>query len=132
MDQAERFDAALILPFLVVALPTLYLSNRLYKRLFASTPKNDPAVTGIGRGAPGFLTSVKKVQVPAHLMARIRAGEDVSAEEVTAAIEEEQRKAQAEESTASARKVREGVDEDWLPKEQQSSGSSSKGRRRKK
>ncbi|AYO42284.1 hypothetical protein DNF11_1334 [Malassezia restricta CBS 7877] len=41
--------------------------------------------TGLGRGAPGFQTNVKRVALPAELVARIRAGEQVSAEEITAA-----------------------------------------------
>ncbi|CAD6893895.1 unnamed protein product [Tilletia controversa] len=44
--------------------------------------------TGIGRGAPGFQTSVKRVAVPAALAARIRAGEQVSPEEIEAAQRE--------------------------------------------
>lgn len=52
----------------------------------------DPA-TGLGRGAPGFRmclfltpeTNVRQVALPADLVARIRAGEQVSAEEITAA-----------------------------------------------
>ncbi|KAK0556397.1 hypothetical protein OC846_001222 [Tilletia horrida] len=44
--------------------------------------------TGIGRGAPGFQTSVKRIAVPAALAARIRAGEQVSPEEIEAAQRE--------------------------------------------
>ncbi|KAE8216158.1 hypothetical protein CF327_g622 [Tilletia walkeri] len=44
--------------------------------------------TGIGRGAPGFQTGVKRVAVPAALAARIRAGEQVSPEEIEAAQRE--------------------------------------------
>lgn len=54
----------------------------------------DPS-TGLGRGAPGFRTywvltaetNVRRVALPADLVARIRAGEQVSAEEITAAQE---------------------------------------------
>ncbi|PWN24688.1 hypothetical protein BDZ90DRAFT_262909 [Jaminaea rosea] len=53
--------------------------------------KYDPK-TGIGRGAPGFQTNVTRIAVPAHIVARIRAGEDVSAEEITAAQEAEAKK----------------------------------------
>ncbi|KAJ6508976.1 hypothetical protein C8R45DRAFT_969469 [Mycena sanguinolenta] len=42
-------------------------------------------VHGIGKGAPGFQTSVRKIRVPPELMARIRAGEDVSPDEIAAA-----------------------------------------------
>lgn len=55
-----------------------------------STGAYDPA-TGLGRGAPGFRklylteTNVKRIALPADIVARIRAGEQVSAEEITAA-----------------------------------------------
>ncbi|WFD33709.1 hypothetical protein MCUN1_000522 [Malassezia cuniculi] len=51
-----------------------------------STGEYDPA-TGIGRGAPGFQTNVKRIALPADIVRRIRAGEQVSAEEITAAQE---------------------------------------------
>jgi hypothetical protein len=41
--------------------------------------------TGIGKGAPGFLTGVKRVAVPPEIVARLRRGEDVSPEEIEAA-----------------------------------------------
>jgi hypothetical protein len=40
--------------------------------------------TGIGKGAPGFLTSVKKVAVTPEIAARLRRGEHVSPEEIAA------------------------------------------------
>ncbi|KAJ7288537.1 hypothetical protein C8J57DRAFT_1047799 [Mycena rebaudengoi] len=40
---------------------------------------------GIGKGAPGFQTNVRKIRVPPELMARIRRGEDVSPDEIAAA-----------------------------------------------
>ncbi|KAJ7043951.1 hypothetical protein C8F04DRAFT_1027719 [Mycena alexandri] len=40
---------------------------------------------GIGKGAPGFQTNVRKVRIPPDLMRRIRAGEDVSPDEIAAA-----------------------------------------------
>ncbi|TFK29064.1 hypothetical protein FA15DRAFT_752865 [Coprinopsis marcescibilis] len=42
-------------------------------------------VHGIGRGAKGFQTNVRKVRVTPEIAARIRRGEDVSAEEIAAA-----------------------------------------------
>jgi len=42
-------------------------------------------VHGIGKGAPGFQTNVRKIRVPPELMARIRRGEDVSPDEIAAA-----------------------------------------------
>ena len=67
----------------------LYLLSRRLR--LASSPARarayDPK-TGLGRGAPGFQTNVARVAVPAHIVARIRAGEEVSAEEITRAQEE--------------------------------------------
>jgi hypothetical protein len=40
--------------------------------------------TGIGKGAPGFLTSVKRVAVTPEIAARIRRGETVTPEEIEA------------------------------------------------
>ncbi|CEH19433.1 zinc-binding oxidoreductase [Ceraceosorus bombacis] len=60
------------------------------------TGKYDPS-TGLGRGAPGFTTNVARIPVPAHIVARIRAGEEVSAEEITAAQDEVRRKMEREE-----------------------------------
>ena len=76
-------------------------------------PKSDGAydpATGIGRGAPGFRksrlteTNVKRIALPADIVARIRAGEEVSAEEITLA---QQRAASAQ---AAPKKENE-----WLP-----------------
>ncbi|KAL9939236.1 hypothetical protein V8E36_002049 [Tilletia maclaganii] len=66
---------------LVLAFLPFFFDKR--KRVGAYDPR-----TGIGRGAPGFQTSVKRVAVPAAIAARIRAGEDVSPEEIEAAQRE--------------------------------------------
>ncbi|CAK5284299.1 unnamed protein product [Mycena citricolor] len=42
-------------------------------------------VHGIGKGAPGFQTNVRRVRVTPEIMARIQRGEDVSPEEIAAA-----------------------------------------------
>lgn len=72
-----------------------------------TSPKSqayDPK-TGLGRGAPGFQTNIKRIAVPPEIMARIRAGEEVSADEITAAQDkmrrEEQKKAEQEAAAAS-------------------------------
>lgn len=64
--------------------------------------------TGLGRGAPGFQTNVARIAVPAHIVARIRAGEDVSAEEITRA-QDEARRAAEKEAEASAREAAKGT-----------------------
>ncbi|KAK0521046.1 hypothetical protein OC834_004848 [Tilletia horrida] len=66
---------------LIAAFIPFFFDKR--KRVGAYDPK-----TGIGRGAPGFQTGVKRVAVPAALAARIRAGEEVSPEEIEAAQRE--------------------------------------------
>ncbi|KAJ4482463.1 hypothetical protein J3R30DRAFT_3656500 [Lentinula aciculospora] len=40
---------------------------------------------GIGKGAPGFQTNVRRIRVTPEIAARIRRGEEVSPEEITAA-----------------------------------------------
>lgn len=135
------FDTALLPPLLFFAVPVFLISTRIYKYLKPASAQTYDPKTGIGRGAPGFTTNTRKVAIPRHLAERIRAGEDVSAEEVTAALEEERERLEKEEreqrerEEAEARgkktmKVPESVDEDWLP-----AGATQKGgqaRRRKK
>jgi len=74
-----------------------------------STPKAYDPKTGLGRGAPGFQTNIKRIAVPPEIIARIRAGEEVSAEEITAAQdkmrreeEEKERRAELEAAGGSA------------------------------
>ncbi|KAJ7163369.1 hypothetical protein C8R46DRAFT_1282029 [Mycena filopes] len=58
---------------------------------------------GIGKGAPGFQTNVRKIRIPPDLMRRIRAGEDVSPDEIAAAsarMEREEREGVAKEEKA--------------------------------
>jgi hypothetical protein len=64
----------------LLAIPSIYIY--VSRALAARKLKK----TGIGKGAPGFLTSVKRVAVPPEIAARIRRGEEVSPEEISAAI----------------------------------------------
>lgn len=78
-----------------VGLPVagLLFFARLRSNKAAGDPRNqayDPK-TGLGRGAPGFQTNVKRIAVPPEIVARIRAGEEVSAEEITRAQERMQK-----------------------------------------
>lgn len=135
---------------LIVGIPTLYLLWRVLSRRRA---EHKLKTEGIGRGAPGFLTGVKKVALPRDIAERIKRGEEVSAEEVTLALERERAKAEGGEVEEPAEemkgrkarakrvheeprplKVPEGVDEEWLPKGATTVGGSGagKGRRRKK
>nr|GAT50527.1 predicted protein [Mycena chlorophos] len=79
-----------------IAIPSFLLVSGYYARKWYLARRLK--VHGIGKGAPGFQTSVKKVRVPPEIMERIRRGEDVSAEEVTAAMA----KMEAEEKAAAA------------------------------
>lgn len=104
---------SLLPPLLLVGLPVAFVGYRIYRFLSpgggatGSRQGYDPK-TGIGRGAPGFQTGVKRVAIPPALAARIRAGEEVSAEEVTEAIEAERERLAQEEAdeAAKARKVK--------------------------
>lgn len=58
--------------------------------------------TGLGRGAPGFQTNIKRIAVPPEIIARIRAGEEVSAEEITAAQDKMRREEEAKEKKTTA------------------------------
>ena len=115
------------------------------------TGKYDPK-TGLGRGGPGFRkfsfamnpvfgavvltcaslkrwnatteTGVKRVAVTPEIAARMRAGEQVSAEEIEASIARAQSQSQA--SSSAVRNP--NVDQDWLPQ----AGRSPAGKKNKK
>ncbi|GAA5986547.1 hypothetical protein JCM11641_003670 [Rhodosporidiobolus odoratus] len=96
---------------LLLSLPLLYLSYRLYTSFTSPVSKPYDPKTGLGRGAPGFQTGVRRVQIPPALAARIRAGEEVSAEEVTKALEEEKERIKKEDEEE-RRRVEGGVEEE--------------------
>ncbi|KAJ8515362.1 hypothetical protein ONZ45_g7196 [Pleurotus djamor] len=98
---------------------------------------------GIGRGAPGFQTNVRKVQITPEIAARLRRGEEVSAEEITAAIAkaEENRRLGIDENTTSGSpastpepptrtSVKEEPVNEWLPESVTSQKKRGKGKRR--
>lgn len=111
-------------------MPVVLASSRLYY-YFKPDPKPSSynPETGLGRGAPGFLTGSRKVALPLHIAARIKMGEEVSPEEITEALEEqrlleleEERKrllaeerAERERNGIKEMKIPDSVDEDWLP-----------------
>ncbi|GAA5823922.1 hypothetical protein JCM5353_007337 [Sporobolomyces roseus] len=112
-------DPALIAPILILSVPALYFTYGVILRLTQGPQKTYNPTTGIGRGAPGFQTGVKKVAIPPELAARIRAGEDVSAEEVTEALDKERERMRKEEEEeerlkSGGKKLPEGVDSEWL------------------
>lgn len=96
-------------------------SKRKSKKPASYTGAYDPS-TGLGRGAPGFQTNIQKVSISPGLAARIRAGEDVSAEEVTRDLEQQKLLAQQGRSAGGlggaadqSKPLPESVDPDWLP-----------------
>ncbi|KAF8577905.1 hypothetical protein K439DRAFT_1363564 [Ramaria rubella] len=103
--------AWVIVPILLVPLG-FFVRSRLAARKLART--------GIGRGAPGFQTSVRRIAVTPEIAARLRAGEHVPPEEIAAAQE-----AAAASGTISAAKDKEksqpsdAAEEEnvWLPEE---------------
>jgi len=90
------------------------------------------AKTGIGRGAPGFQTGVRKLAVTPEIAARLRAGEQVSPEEIAAATAAAQ--AKQEEAERKAKSQPEEDDEnEWLPDElKRANKGSVRGRKGKK
>ena len=82
-----RFPLIAVPVVLVLASLSPYILPGKHQRHGAGSQAYDPR-TGIGRGAPGFQTNVTKVAIPPDIAARIRAGEDVSAEEITQALED--------------------------------------------
>lgn len=104
-------------------------------RAFFKTPSNswrsqkyDPK-TGLGRGAPGFHTNVQRVAVPPEIMERIRRGEEVSADEITAA--QERMKRGEPEPAAKQKKQQQQQQQpenEWLPATPTRSGGGAKKR----
>lgn len=126
-------DAQLVAVGLVVSVPLLFAVYKVYSNLTslsAATKKKQQqgsdSDTFIGRGAPGFATGSKRVALPRELAERIRRGEEVSAEEVTAALERVQR-GETEEQTQKPK-------DDFLPEgvatSRTASGSGSRRRKR--
>ncbi|KAK7048229.1 hypothetical protein R3P38DRAFT_2868118, partial [Favolaschia claudopus] len=66
-----------------IAIPSVLLVSGYFVRKWYLARRL--RVHGIGKGAPGFQTNVRKVRVSPEIMARIRAGEDVSPDEIAAA-----------------------------------------------
>ncbi|KAJ7505462.1 hypothetical protein B0H11DRAFT_1978828 [Mycena galericulata] len=79
-----------------IAIPSVLLVSGYFARKWYLARRL--RVHGIGKGAPGFQTNVRKIRVPPELMARIRRGEDVSPDEIAAAsarMEAEEREGSA-------------------------------------
>ncbi|KIY69319.1 hypothetical protein CYLTODRAFT_372904 [Cylindrobasidium torrendii FP15055 ss-10] len=91
--------------------------------------------TGIGKGAPGFQTNVRRVRVTADVAARIQRGEQVSPDEIAASIARAQREDEsAANSTSTSAKSPPTPppepENEWLP-QNLSSGKKQPKRRKK-
>lgn len=83
MPSSGWLDPSLIPVYGVVA-ATAYFVGRYVDQTFIRPPSK----TGFGKGAPGFMTNVKKVAITPELAERLRRGEEVTPEEIAAAQEE--------------------------------------------
>ncbi|KAF8899807.1 hypothetical protein CPB84DRAFT_1780032 [Gymnopilus junonius] len=87
-----------------VTLPPVLLISAYYVRKWYLARQLN--LYGIGKGAPGFQTNVRRVRVTPEIAARIRRGEDVSPAEIEAASraadeEEERQKLSSSPNSAS-------------------------------
>ncbi|PWN50349.1 hypothetical protein IE53DRAFT_315964, partial [Violaceomyces palustris] len=124
-----------IVPLFIVG----YVATKLRggdKRGRGFDQKYDPK-TGIGRGAPGFQTGVKKLQVTPEIAARLRNGENVSQEEMEESLKRFQESKATQGMTTAINKSRNQVkkekmvqDNEWLS-HLSSSPSPSGGRKKK-
>ncbi|KAF9468746.1 hypothetical protein BDZ94DRAFT_1246180 [Collybia nuda] len=120
-----------------VTIPPLLLFSAYYIRKWYLARKL--RLYGIGKGAPGFQTNVRRIRVTPEIAARIRRGEDVSPEEIaraSAQAEEEEKKSAAsdarpitrldpEETQASQSHMNE-----WLPESLTTPKKRGKGKRK--
>lgn len=115
-------DPELIPIYLVASVPVFVIIYFIYNAYQSHQLKKKNLSKGIGRGVAGFQTSVKRVAVPPEIIARIRRGEEVSAEEITRAQERMAMNSsqngdnhQADSTRSVSQSNRSKVDEDWLP-----------------
>ncbi|CAH7685926.1 hypothetical protein BY996DRAFT_4584358 [Phakopsora pachyrhizi] len=118
-------DWSLLPIYISVAIPFLIIFKYIFSTYFSRQDDRRKKLfeQGIGRGVDGFQTSVRKVSVPIEIIERIRRGEDVSAEEITRATQQQQNI-----GTTTSHEKSKGIDQDWLP----NSSLNQKSSRRKK
>ncbi|KAK0437137.1 uncharacterized protein EV420DRAFT_1588943 [Desarmillaria tabescens] len=75
-----------------IAVPSVLLVSAYFARKWYLARKLK--VHGIGKGAPGFQTGVRRVRVTPDIAARIQRGEEVSPEEIAASIARAEREAE--------------------------------------
>lgn len=61
-----------------------------------------PSKTGFGKGAPGFMTNTRQIRVTPEIAARLRRGEQVSPEEIDAAVKAAEAAANAKSSAVAS------------------------------
>jgi len=122
-------DLSLIPILLVLLVPVLFL---IYRSIKSRQKARLLKEKGIGRGAAGFQTNVRRIAVPPEIAARIRRGEQVSAEEITEAQERAKRQEEGANGEAAAGK-KSKVDDEWLPASaKKADGATGTGKRRKR
>ncbi|KAG8747579.1 hypothetical protein FRC12_014036 [Ceratobasidium sp. 428] len=70
-----------LLPVYGILAVTVFLVGRYVDNTYIRPPSK----TGFGKGAPGFMTNVRKVAITPELAERLRRGEEVTPEEIAAA-----------------------------------------------
>ncbi|PBK67292.1 hypothetical protein ARMSODRAFT_1020765 [Armillaria solidipes] len=115
-----------------IAVPSVLLVSAYFARKWYLARKLK--VHGIGKGAPGFQTGVRRVRVTPDIAARIQRGEEVSPEEIVESIARAEREEKnGLPSTAAPTKTKSPPPEpvnEWLP--ESLSSPKKQGKRRRK
>ncbi|PBK97992.1 hypothetical protein ARMGADRAFT_1009902, partial [Armillaria gallica] len=115
-----------------IAVPSVLLVSAYFARKWYLARKLK--VHGIGKGAPGFQTGVRRVRVTPDIAARIQRGEEVSPEEIAESIAHAEREEKnGPPSTGAPTKTRSPPPEpvnEWLP--ESLSSPKKQGKRRRK
>ena len=118
-----------------ITVPTVLLISAYFVRKWYLARKL--RLYGIGKGAPGFQTGVKRIRVTPEIAARIRRGEEVSPEEIARAAAEaelsEARRVPDETPVPRDEKESEAKSEavnEWLPENITTPKKKAKGKRR--
>ncbi|KAF8321102.1 hypothetical protein DL93DRAFT_2072784 [Clavulina sp. PMI_390] len=85
-----------LLPAYLIGAAVFYFTARYVDNKWIRPPSK----TGFGKGAPGFMTSTRKLKVTPEIAARLRRGEQVTPEEIDAAVRAAEASAAAATATA--------------------------------
>lgn len=121
--------------------PVVLLSAYLVRKWYLARQLR---LYGIGKGAPGFQTNVRRIRVTPEIAARLERGEEVSPEEIAAAsaqAEDDAKRTAEKTSTAhSSREVTQSLSEkipsshgppnEWLPESITAPKKRAKGKKR--